>query len=161
MFVVESAGVPKVAGMAALAFHLRFDAVRKGREGFSRTGEERDLGTCAGREFEGETLAVFAGKTGVDNAARKYDRSIVGLGESGSRPLRMSGRQGKTGSEGADDGERKAKRTEKYAGKEAGATGECGGKKFRRAVMGYRNSCRDTAEWNDKGLTEPHLQRVE
>jgi hypothetical protein len=147
--------------MAGLAFHLHFEAVGKGREDFFRTGEERNLGTCAGREFEGETLSVFAGKTGVDNASRKYDWSIVGGGESGSRPLGMSGRQGKTGREGAGDGERKAKGTEKYAGEKAGAAGECCGKKFRRAVMGYRNSCGDTAEWNDKGLTEPHLQRVE
>jgi hypothetical protein len=147
--------------MAGLAFHLHFDAVGKGREDFFWTGEERDLGTSVGREFEGETLSVLAGKTGVDNAARKYDRSIIGGGESGSRSLGMSGRQGKTGHEGAGDGERKAKRTEKDAGEEAGAAGERCGKKFRRAVMGYRNSCRDTAEWNDKGLTEPHLQRVE
>jgi hypothetical protein len=73
----------------------------------------------------------------------------------------MSGRQGETGREGARDGERKAKRTEKYAGEEAGAAGECREKKLLRAVMGYRNSCRDAAEWNDKGLTEPHLQGVE
>jgi hypothetical protein len=147
--------------MAGLAFHLHFEAVGKGREYFFRTREKRNLSTCLGCEFEGETLSVFAGKTGVDDTARKDDRSIVGGGERRSWPLGMSGRQGKTGREGAGDGERKAKGTEKYAGEEAGAAGECCGKKIRRAVMGYRNSCRDTAEWNDKGLTEPHLQRVE
>ena len=110
--VVESAGIVVVVGAANFA--LEFDARAVGQIGKCGSGfesvrvkKERHLGAGAGREFDGEALAVGRDESGIHDAAFEDGGHIIADAERGRRLGRAGSGEGDRAEDESDQATRR------------------------------------------------------